>query len=408
MLAAALMLGGLLQLDAHTREQWPPSGAWRLPVGDPYSVANERPATPGPFFVLRGVEWDGNRASHQGADLGCGLAGTPVRAAAAGVVVRVGDHGEHGGYGTHVVLAHRLAGGVLAYSVYAHMRVASLRVRAGQRVQAGQMLGRVGMTGRATAPHLHFELRAAEDPAERWELARVEDPLAFVIERLPSHRADSVGVGALLEWGECAALLSPGAQADDALTREAWWRMVAAAVKGPMLDPGLGAGPMRDSLIAKNLLPRSAAEGGTALPASWREVSRDLARMRRRGLRLGSGPLRKAQHRAVCEELFDSPMPTVQPAALNTRIGRPTLAQAVALIADLSGPVPEPARPAARPAPRRVVPPPVLPDSTRPALARAAPARIDSTRPALARVTPARTDSARGGVAEADTSGNHP
>src|SRR5439155_23486955 len=126
----SIMLGGLLPLDAQTLEQWPPSGAFRMPVGDPYAIAFERSLTPGPFYVVRGVEWDGVRATHQGADLACGSSGLPVRAAAAGVVVRAVDHGLFGGYCTPVALAPRPAGGVLAHRVYARPGEASLRQHA--------------------------------------------------------------------------------------------------------------------------------------------------------------------------------------------------------------------------------------------------------------------------------------
>src|SRR5262249_59101627 len=110
MLVASLMLGGLLPLDARTREHWAPSGAFRMPVGDPYQVyeTDARPHAPAPFFILRGVAWEGERASHQGVDLASGSAGALVRAAAAGVVIQVADHGPARGYGTHVVLPHRL------------------------------------------------------------------------------------------------------------------------------------------------------------------------------------------------------------------------------------------------------------------------------------------------------------
>ena len=47
MLVASLMLGGLLPLDARTRDHWAPSGAFRMPVGDPYQVYEDRPRTPG-------------------------------------------------------------------------------------------------------------------------------------------------------------------------------------------------------------------------------------------------------------------------------------------------------------------------------------------------------------------------
>jgi murein DD-endopeptidase MepM/ murein hydrolase activator NlpD len=86
-------------------------------------------------------------------------AGAPVTAAGAGCAVSAGW--DPGGYGNLVVLAHRLG----LTSWYAHL--SSIAVRPHQCVAAGALLGRVGATGRATGPHLHFELRlrgAAIDP----------------------------------------------------------------------------------------------------------------------------------------------------------------------------------------------------------------------------------------------------
>ncbi len=333
-----------------------------MPVGDAYAVSLERPAPPGQFYVLRSVEWEGDRATHQGADLGSGKSGSIVRAAAAGVVVSIADHGPHGGYGTHVVLAHRLPEGTLAYTVYAHMRLGSIRVRPGRIVQAGTPLGRVGATGRATTPHLHFEVRMPADPEERWEFARVEDPLAFVDERLPSHRGDSSGVATYLEWAEFAALLSSGARGDDILTRDAWWRMLAAGLKGPIRDLTLPPRELRDSLVVASVLPAADAELTTGVAVEWAELASDLGRARARGMRTGNGPLRKARHRKLIEAEFGSPTPLVRLSALSARPGKPSLAEAVLLLADLAGPAPEPPKPAKRkPAPVK----PAVPDSTR-------------------------------------------
>jgi hypothetical protein len=329
-----------------------------MPVGDPYHVDVERPSQPGPFFLLRGIEWEGSRATHQGADIGCGHAGSLVRAAAAGVVVRVADHGPYGGYGTHIVLAHRLPEGKILYTVYAHLRLGSVRVREGRTVQAGTALARVGATGRATTPHLHFEVRRPEHAEERWEFARVEDPLAFVDERLPAHRADSSGVGAYLEWAEYAALLSPGARGDDVLTREQWWRMLAAGLQGPMLDLTLAPEQLCDSLVEASVLPERGADLTAGKPMEWSELARDLARVRGRGTRTGVGPLRKAKHRALLTTTFGAAQPLTRLSALSGRAGKPCLTDAVLLFADLAGPQPEPvkAKPAVTPRPVRSAP----------------------------------------------------
>ncbi|WP_050494915.1 M23 family metallopeptidase [Streptomyces griseus] len=62
--------------------------------------------------------------------------------------------------GNHVILD--LGGGT--YAVYAHLRRGSLRVRAGDRVRAGQEIGHVGNSGNTTEPHLHFHLMDGPDP----------------------------------------------------------------------------------------------------------------------------------------------------------------------------------------------------------------------------------------------------
>ena len=350
MLVASLMLGGLLPMNARTRDHWGPSGAFRMPVGDPYQVYEDRPRTPGPFFIVRGVAWEGERASHQGADLGSGSAGALVRAAGSGVVVSAQDHGEWGGYGTHVVLAHRLPEGVLAYTVYAHLREYSPRVKAGECVQAGEVLGRVGETGHATGPHLHFEVRVARDPEERWEFARVEDPLAFVDARLPTYRADSTGIEANFEWAEYAGLVAPGARTEDALTHEAWWRMIAAGVRGPGFDPGLAPLELHDSLVAARMLWTGAGHtsGSPSQEIDWSELAHDLGRARALGVRTGPAPLRRARHRETCTDVLGTPAPAAHVSALISREGHPTLGEAVMLFADLAGPAPEPAKPAAK------------------------------------------------------------
>lgn len=68
--------------------------------------------------------------------------------------------GVHRVLGNHVVLD--LGGG--AYAVYAHVRRGSLKVKAGDRVRAGQEIGCVGNSGNTTEPHLHFHLMDGPDP----------------------------------------------------------------------------------------------------------------------------------------------------------------------------------------------------------------------------------------------------
>jgi murein DD-endopeptidase MepM/ murein hydrolase activator NlpD len=87
------------------------------------------------------------RRPHLGVDYGAPR-GTPIRAIGAGVVRY---SGKRGGYGNFVKIDH--AGPY--HTQYAHLH--RIKVRKGQRVKQGQIIGTVGSTGLATGPHLHFE-----------------------------------------------------------------------------------------------------------------------------------------------------------------------------------------------------------------------------------------------------------
>lgn len=94
---------------------------------------------------------------HDGIDISV-PEGAPVHAVESGEVIY---SDQLRGYGNMIILRH--AGGIV--SVYAHNR--SNRVAEGRTVARGETIAEVGSTGRATAPHLHFEIRrdnVAEDP----------------------------------------------------------------------------------------------------------------------------------------------------------------------------------------------------------------------------------------------------
>jgi murein DD-endopeptidase MepM/ murein hydrolase activator NlpD len=93
----------------------------------------------------------GGRRQHKGVDL-AGPTGTPIHAAADGVVSRADWFSS---YGLYVSLEH---GGSLQ-TRYGHM--SRLNVAAGQRVHKGDVIGYIGTTGRSTGPHLHYEVRIA-------------------------------------------------------------------------------------------------------------------------------------------------------------------------------------------------------------------------------------------------------
>jgi len=89
------------------------------------------------------------RRPHRGVDYAA-RTGTPIMAAGDGRVITAGNQS---GYGKTVVLQH---GGNVT-TLYAHM--SRVKARVGTRVKQGDIIGYVGMTGLATAPHLHYEYR---------------------------------------------------------------------------------------------------------------------------------------------------------------------------------------------------------------------------------------------------------
>lgn len=85
--------------------------------------------------------------------------GTPIYAVAAGsVIVANGDGAWNGGYGNYVVISHDND----TQTLYAHMT--KVLAHQGDEVSQGEEIGLVGMTGEATGPHLHIEVRGAQNP----------------------------------------------------------------------------------------------------------------------------------------------------------------------------------------------------------------------------------------------------
>jgi murein DD-endopeptidase MepM/ murein hydrolase activator NlpD len=84
--------------------------------------------------------------------------GTPILAAAKGTIILSRMGGWNGGYGNYVIIDN--GGGI--ETLYAHM--SETKATVGDTVSAGDVIGYVGMTGDATGPHLHFEVRGARNP----------------------------------------------------------------------------------------------------------------------------------------------------------------------------------------------------------------------------------------------------
>jgi murein DD-endopeptidase MepM/ murein hydrolase activator NlpD len=107
--------------------------------------------------------FNGEGAFHSGVDISAGY-GQPVIAPADGVVVFAD---LMGGYGRAIVLDH----GHGITTRYGHL--ANFAVISGQRVQRGDTLGYVGLSGRSTGPHLHYEVRINDTPVNPHKYLRI-------------------------------------------------------------------------------------------------------------------------------------------------------------------------------------------------------------------------------------------
>jgi murein DD-endopeptidase MepM/ murein hydrolase activator NlpD len=105
-------------------------------------------------FGEREDPFNGEGAFHAGIDISAGF-GDPVRAAADGIVQTAG---MATGYGREIILDH----GNGIETLYGHL--SGFAITPGQQVSRGQIIGYVGMSGRSTGPHLHYEVRIHNTP----------------------------------------------------------------------------------------------------------------------------------------------------------------------------------------------------------------------------------------------------
>src|SRR6266568_502475 len=134
-------------------------------VGGPFVPAHMTKEAPG--FGVRTDPFLGTPAMHTGLDLH-GETGDPVRATADGTVVAAG---WSGGYGRVVDIDHRNG----LSTRYAHL--SSIDVRVGQSIKSGQIVGKIGSSGRSTGPHLHYETRLKGEPVDPQKFLRAAERL---------------------------------------------------------------------------------------------------------------------------------------------------------------------------------------------------------------------------------------
>ena len=140
-------------------------------AGGAIAIPSDKPVKTAEFTSAFGVRSDPFRrraAMHAGIDL-AGPSGTPIYATADGVVLRSGWN--KGGYGNLVEIDH--GRGIITR--YGHL--SSMSVQPGTRVNRGQVIGRMGSTGRSTGSHLHYEVRIDDRPVNPIPFMRSTDYL---------------------------------------------------------------------------------------------------------------------------------------------------------------------------------------------------------------------------------------
>jgi murein DD-endopeptidase MepM/ murein hydrolase activator NlpD len=121
------------------------------------------------FFGQNENPFNGQYYIHKGIDISTYRSGDPIVATADGQVVTV-DYADD--FGIYVIIKHKHG----YYTRYAHML--SARVRLGQRVQQGEMIGYIGNTGLSTGPHLHYEVHIGSDVVDPYKYINIRSSIA--------------------------------------------------------------------------------------------------------------------------------------------------------------------------------------------------------------------------------------
>lgn len=172
---------GAARLDSHKLGRTLTAYRWQAP-GDVYASYWHEDGVEMPYRLVSGPLDDyeqitsllGERRHHKGVDFKTPV-GTPVRAPKAGRVERVNWNVRNNGDCVELVYTD----GVIAKFLH----LSEVNVKPGQRVSAGQIIGRTGNSGRTTAPHLHYQLERGK---------KVLDP--FQYHRTVRRHLDAVGL----------------------------------------------------------------------------------------------------------------------------------------------------------------------------------------------------------------------
>jgi murein DD-endopeptidase MepM/ murein hydrolase activator NlpD len=139
-----------------------------------------------------------DKKHHNGVDLWGAAETIYIEAFADGTVLHAGPSlrkkadGSVGGFGYYVVLLHKIDGKFYT-SAYAHMKQGSIKVKKGQKVTAGAVLGVMGTTGDSTGKHLHWEIWIGKTHGWSDNGKGFLDPIEFCKAMILKERALAAG-----------------------------------------------------------------------------------------------------------------------------------------------------------------------------------------------------------------------
>jgi murein DD-endopeptidase MepM/ murein hydrolase activator NlpD len=122
------------------------------------------------FFGQNENPFTGQYYIHKGIDISTYRSGDPIVATADGQVVTIDFDQE--GFGNYVIIKHKHG----YYTRYGHML--SFRVKTGQRVQQGEVIGYIGNTGLSTGPHVHYEVHVGSDVVDPYKYINIRSSIA--------------------------------------------------------------------------------------------------------------------------------------------------------------------------------------------------------------------------------------
>lgn len=186
-----IVVGYFITIPTVTNANYDKSKASEVIKDIVYPVADKNPVQTSGY----GSRWG---KLHAGVDIAKNgdATGTPIVAVADGVIVEMGNEKQgvqgYGGYGGFVLIDHKNY-----YSFYAHQLNNPTKLKAGDKVKAGQKIGEIGNTGASTGAHLHFEFRFVGKGGGKMNSNTTVDPAPYMkkAKKLDKPSKDGISTG---------------------------------------------------------------------------------------------------------------------------------------------------------------------------------------------------------------------